>query len=131
MSTSTSVQSCKTNLSYKQWKKKTNSSSSRDNKSRQLPIVMATTAGVGGIRLFDIIMNEQAQRRNAVIEATEKQKQKRVEAHNVAVQTEPEYDKMNENEHLLMKWREEQERDNSYSYFRLAPSMWGNNDDYE
>ena len=76
MSTSTSVQSCKTNISYKQWKN-TNNSSSRDNKSRQLPIVMATTAGVGGIRLFDIIMNEQAQRRNVIIEATEKQKQKR------------------------------------------------------
>ena len=78
---------------------------------------MATT-GVGGIRLFDIIMNEQAQRRNAIIEATERQKQqqKTVEAHSVAVQTEPEYDKMNENEHLLMKWRKKQERDNSCSY---------------
>ena len=114
----------KKNLTYTTWKRE--NTIRYEQQKLKKPLVMATTAGCGGVRIFDIITTRQSL--GPPIISTIENMKDQIENHDTDsdshVDQENEYDANKE----LLKWRKEQENDD---HCRMIGSMWStHNDDF-
>ena len=118
---STQQSSRQTSLTYKEWKNNQSPKTHQNAQSRMGVMAMATTAGVGGVRIYDVIMARQQEQREkaTLIEAIESAKKN--SHRDVSAQTEH-YDEQTE---YLLQARRDQEKDNeSGDHMRFVPNMW-------
>jgi maltose-binding protein MalE len=105
-------------ITYTEWKnRKTSLSISKPQETPPImAMAMATTAGVGGVRIYDRLFKQRKNTLTDIINETKKNTH-----HDVTVETE-QYDEQTE---YLLQARRDQEKDNETGDdMRLVPGMW-------
>jgi hypothetical protein len=110
-----------TPLSYEEWINNQPPKTHQNAQSRTGVVAMATTAGVGGVRIYDVIMARQQkqQEKTTLIESIEAAK--KTTHRDVAAQTEH-YDE--QTEYLLQAQRDQEKDNESGDHMRFVPHMW-------
>ena len=108
-------------VTYMEWKNKQSSQINHKSQSSKGIISMDTTAGVGGIRIHDILLARQQEQRNKAILIKAIEPPKKNSHRDVSVQTEH-YDEQTE---YLLQARRNQEKDNeSDDHTQIVTGMW-------